>query len=75
MVYVDNSNDGMGWKPFVETFLKGSKLPSMRDELRPYLRELFLRHLDKGLVFIQKKCQEIMPQVCGNPSIRFMTSL
>ncbi|XP_056004113.1 dynein axonemal heavy chain 6-like isoform X1 [Ostrea edulis] len=60
MVFVDPEE--LKWLPYVQTWMNGYA-DKVKDEIREYLLDLFVRYVDNGLTFIRKKCQQSINQV------------
>jgi dynein heavy chain len=60
MVYIDPEE--LKWFPYVKTWMqrKGGK---MQVETQDFILDLFNRFVEKGLVFVNKKCQQAIPTV------------
>jgi len=60
MVYLDPEE--LKWMPYVQTWMatEGTKF---KEETRTFVLELFEKYVEKGMVFIRKKCTQAMPQV------------
>uniref|UniRef100_A0A8C5NZ98 Dynein, axonemal, heavy chain 6 n=1 Tax=Jaculus jaculus TaxID=51337 RepID=A0A8C5NZ98_JACJA len=60
MVFVDPEE--LKWMPYVKTWMK-SISKRLNEETQEYILNLFQRHVDEGLHFINKKCSQAIPQV------------
>lgn len=60
MVFVDPEE--LKWLPFTQTWMNGYA-DKVKDEIREYILDLFVRYVDDGLTFIRKKCQQSINQV------------
>ncbi|KAF6321024.1 dynein axonemal heavy chain 6 [Rhinolophus ferrumequinum] len=60
MVFVDP--DELKWMPYVKTWMQGIS-KKLNEETQEYILNLFQRHVDDGLHFINKKCNQAIPQV------------
>jgi dynein heavy chain len=60
MVFVDPEE--LKWLPYVQTWMNGYA-DKVKDEIREYLLDLFVKYVDDGLAFIRKKCQQSINQV------------
>lgn len=60
MVFVDPEE--LKWLPFTQTWMNGYA-DKVKDEIREYILELFVRYVDDGLNFVRKKCQQSINQV------------
>ncbi|XP_036729228.1 dynein heavy chain 6, axonemal [Balaenoptera musculus] len=60
MVFVDPEE--LKWMPYVKTWMK-SVSKKLNEETQEYILNLFQRYVDDGLNFINKKCNQAIPQV------------
>ncbi|XP_004437259.1 PREDICTED: dynein heavy chain 6, axonemal [Ceratotherium simum simum] len=60
MVFVDPEE--LKWMPYVKTWMKGIS-KNLNEETQEYILNLFQRYVDDGLNFINKKCNQAIPQV------------
>lgn len=60
MVFVDPEE--LKWLPFTQTWMN-SYADKVKDEIREYILDLFVRYVDDGLNFIRKKCTQSINQV------------
>ncbi|KAF5915052.1 hypothetical protein HPG69_003553, partial [Diceros bicornis minor] len=60
MVFVDPEQ--LKWMPYVKTWMKGIS-KNLNEETQEYILNLFQRYVDDGLNFINKKCNQAIPQV------------
>nr|XP_019611948.1 PREDICTED: dynein heavy chain 6, axonemal [Rhinolophus sinicus] len=60
MVFVDP--DELKWMPYVKTWMQGIS-KKLNEETREYILNLFQRYVDDGLHFINRKCNQAIPQV------------
>ncbi|XP_010633543.1 dynein heavy chain 6, axonemal [Fukomys damarensis] len=62
MVFVDPEE--LKWMPCVKTWMKGiSKRFQLNEEAEGYILNLFQRYVGEGLNFVNKKCNQAIPQV------------
>lgn len=65
MVYIDP--DELRWMPYVKTWLASMKKHIVHEETPDFILELFSRYVDQGLKFVNKKCTQMIMQVCCYP--------
>ena len=61
MVYVDA--DELKWLPYVNKWMHQFS-DRIKPELKQYIMDLFERYVEDGLRFVNKKCSQIIHQVC-----------
>ena len=62
MVYVDAEE--LKWMPYVQTWMAELRQKyRVKDETAEYIIQLFSNYVEKGLMFVHKKCTQAMPQV------------
>ncbi|XP_052028538.1 LOW QUALITY PROTEIN: dynein axonemal heavy chain 6 [Apodemus sylvaticus] len=60
MVFVDPEE--LKWMPYVKTWISTIS-KKLNEEIQEYLLNLFIRYIDDGLQFVNKKCTQAIPQV------------
>ncbi|XP_055452394.1 dynein axonemal heavy chain 6 [Psammomys obesus] len=60
MVFVDPEE--LKWMPYVKTWMNRIS-EKLNEETEEYLLNLFNRHVEEGLQFVNKKCSQAIPQV------------
>ena len=60
MVYIDS--DELGWMPYVKTWIKEFD-EKFGTGYKDFMIELFVKYVDDGLNFVNKKCVQTMKQV------------
>ena len=60
MVYCDPEE--LKWMPYVKTWMT-EHMKRLKEETKEYIMDLFERYVEQGLLFVNKKCVQAMPQV------------
>lgn len=61
MVYVDSEE--LKWLPYVKSWLQKLKTSLLSEEWKEYVLELFETYVERGFVFIKKRCEYSIHQV------------